>query len=137
MRTYHGSCHCGAVRFAAQADLAQLTRCNCSMCTKQGILGAYVPPDRFTLLKGEDDLALYQFNKKVAKHLFCRHCGIHSFRRPRSFPDAYVVNVRCLDDFDVEKEKFEVVLFDGRNFEAAQAARLAELKGGALPGARS
>jgi hypothetical protein len=69
-------------------------------------------------------LILYQFNTKIARHFFCRHCGIHSFRNPRSNPDSYVVNVRCLDDFDVETAKYDVELFDGRNWEAAQEARL-------------
>jgi hypothetical protein len=125
MQTYNGSCHCGAVRFSIEADLSLLTRCNCSICTKEGMLGTYVPKERFHLLKGQAELTLYQFNKKIAKHFFCKHCGIHAFRNPRSYPDSYVVNVRCLDDFDLETAKYEVKLFDGRNFEAAQQARLA------------
>ena len=124
MQTYHGSCHCGSVRFTIQADLSQLTRCTCSMCSKEGLLGCYVPPERFQLLQGEDELTLYQFNKKIAKHYFCRHCGIHAFRNPRSNPNAYGVNVRCLDDFDLETAKYELKLFDGRNWKAAQEARL-------------
>lgn len=123
MQTYRGSCHCGAVRFSVQADLSCLTRCNCSICSKQGLLGAYVLKEQFQLLQGETALSLYQFNKKIAKHFFCRHCGIHAFRNPRSYPDAYVVNVRCLDDFDLETARYEVRLFDGRNWEAAQEAR--------------
>lgn len=124
MQTYHGSCHCGLVRFRIQADLSILTRCTCSICSKEGLLGTYVPQDRFLLLQGKDDLVLYQFNKKIAKHYFCRRCGIHAFRNPRSNPDAYAVNVRCLDDFDLDSAKYEVTLFDGRNWEAAQEARL-------------
>jgi hypothetical protein len=76
------------------------------------------------LLQGQGELTLYQFNTKVAKHFFCKRCGIHAFRNPRSNPDAYAVNVRCLDDFDLETAKYEVRLFDGRNWEAAQEARL-------------
>ena len=94
------------------------------MCSKEGLLGCYVLPEQFHLLQGEGDLALYQFNKKIAKHFFCRHCGIHPFFNPRSNPNAYAVNVRCLDDFDLETEKYEIKLFDGRNWEAAQEARL-------------
>jgi len=124
MQTYHGSCHCGLVRFRIQADLSILTRCTCSICSKEGLLGTYVPQDRFLLLQGKDDLVLYQFNKKIAKHYFCRRCGIHAFRNPRSNPDAYAVNVRCLDDFDLDSAKYEVTLFDGRNWEEAQEARL-------------
>ena len=124
MQTYHGSCHCGLVRFRVQADLSVLTRCTCSICSKEGLLGTYVPKERFWLLQGDGDLVLYQFNKKIAKHYFCRRCGIHAFRNPRSSPDGYAVNVRCLDDFDLDSAKYEIQLFDGRNWEAAQEARL-------------
>jgi hypothetical protein len=75
-------------------DPSQLTRCTCSICRKKAMLGCYVAPERFTLLQGESDLALYEFNTRTAKHLFCRHCGIHAFMRPRSNPAAYAVNVR-------------------------------------------
>jgi len=124
MQSYHGSCHCGSIRFEIRADLSRLTRCSCSICSKEGLLGCYVPAERFRLLQGEDELALYQFNTRIARHFFCKHCGIHSFRNPRSNPGSYVVNVRCLDDFDVETAKYDVALFDGRNWEAAQEARL-------------
>jgi hypothetical protein len=124
METYRGSCHCGSVRFTIRADLSQLVRCTCSMCTKKGLLGCYVASENFQLLQGEEQLTRYQFNKKIAKHFFCRHCGIHAFSNPRSNPDAYAVNVRCLDDFDLETANYEVKVFDRRNWEAAQEARL-------------
>lgn len=98
MPTYHGSCHCGSVRFTIQAQ--------------------------FRLVQGESDLRLYQFNKRIAKHYFCGRCGVHAFRRPRSNPDGYAVNARCLDDFDLDTARYEVNTFDGRNWEAAQEARL-------------
>jgi hypothetical protein len=129
VKTYHGGCHCGRVRFRIAADLSQLVRCTCSMCTKKAMLGCYVTAEDFKLLQGEEDLALYQFNKKIAKHYFCRTCGIHSFMRPRSNPSAYAVNARCLDDFDLETASYEVKLFDGRNWEAAQEARLKAQRG--------
>ena len=124
MQTYRGSCHCGSVRFEIQADLLQLSQCNCSMCSKKGLLACYVPPEQFRLLDGERELTLYQFNKKIAKHFFCKHCGIHVFGNPRSNPNSYLVNARCLDDFDLETAKYEVRPFDGRNWEAAYKARL-------------
>ena len=119
MKTYRGSCHCGAVSFEIEADLSQLVRCNCSICSKKGSLHTRVPPQRFKLMAGADDLALYQFNKKIAKHYFCRHCGIHPYLRPRSTPDLYAINVRCLDDLDADSGDYEVTLFDGRNWEEA------------------
>ena len=127
MQTYQGSCHCGSVRFEFQLDLTQLSQCNCSMCSKKGLLACYVPPDNFRLLQGESDLTLYQFNKKIAKHFFCKQCGIHTFGNPRSNPTSYLVNARCLDDFDLETTEYEVKPFDGRNWEVAYQARL---KGG-------
>ncbi len=123
MKTYHGSCHCGAVAFEVEADLAVLTRCTCSICSKKGGLFCYVPPEQFRLLRGDDALTLYQFNTGAAKHLFCRSCGIHPFGHPRSRPGTHLVNVRCLDDFDLENATYEVSVFDGRNWEAAFKAR--------------
>jgi hypothetical protein len=131
VKTYHGSCHCGQVRFRIQADLSQLTRCTCSICRKKGMLGCYVTPEHFELIQGEENLALYQFNKKIAKHFFCRSCGIHAFQRPRSNPSAYAVNVRCLDDFDLDTASYQVKLFDGREWEAAHEARLRAQRKGA------
>ena len=83
---YNGGCHCSRVRFRVRADLAGLLECNCSICTKKGILHLIVPPEQFELLQGEEDLATYQFNTNTAKHTFCRHCGIHAFYVPRSDP---------------------------------------------------
>jgi hypothetical protein len=90
--------------------------CNCSICRMKGNLHLIVPRARFTLLKGEGELATYQFNTGVAKHTFCRVCGIHPFYTPRSHPDGVDVNVRCLDDPDA-LERFEVEKFDGRRWE--------------------
>src|SRR6185437_3480423 len=70
IETYEGGCHCGRVRFRIRADLAGLLECNCSICTKKGILHLIVPPEQFELLQGEEDLATYQFNTNTAKHTF-------------------------------------------------------------------
>ena len=123
MTTYQGSCHCGAVKFEIDADLSRLVRCNCSICTKKGGVFKVVPTERFRLLQGEDALTLYQFNTKVSEHYFCKTCGIHPFGHPRSAPEQYLINVRCLDDFDLENATYEIETFDGRNWEAAFAAR--------------
>jgi hypothetical protein len=112
---FTGGCHCGAVRFRVQIDRLVAIDCNCTMCRKKGFLHAIVPPDRFELLQGRDALSLYQFNTGIAQHLFCKHCGIHSFYRPRSHPESYDVNVRCLDDVAIEQ--FELTPFDGRHWE--------------------
>ena len=119
MKTYKGSCHCGQVQFEIQTDLTTLIECNCSICRKKGALLHRVDAENFRLLSGEDALVLYQFNTKTAKHYFCKHCGIHSFNRPRTAPDLYVVNARCLDDVDLAAINIPVRRFDGRNWEEA------------------
>ena len=117
MRTMEGGCHCGRVRFRVTADLERVTICNCSICTKKGILHLIVSPERFELLRGGDELATYTFNTGVAKHTFCKHCGIHPFYVPRSDPDKIDVNARCLDDIDLGALRPQY--FDGRHWEDA------------------
>jgi hypothetical protein len=98
---YEGSCHCGAVRFRIAVEPAELTVCDCSLCTKKNAVMAAVHERDFTLLAGEDALSLYQWNTGVARHHFCSRCGIYTFHRKRSAPDHYGVNVFCLEGFDV------------------------------------
>ena len=100
MATYEGGCHCGAVRFRVTGTLDEVSDCNCSMCTKTGFLHWIVPPEQFSLLAGSDALSTYGFNTGVARHTFCRHCGIPAFSPPRSDPDKVDVNARCLDGVD-------------------------------------
>lgn len=121
MVTHRGGCHCGAVRFEADGPAKlEVHECNCSMCRKRGYLHWIVPDGQFRLLQGDASLETYRFNTDVARHLFCRTCGIQSFYVPRSHPDAWSVNLRCLDDGSVED--FVVLPFDGRNWEEARAA---------------
>jgi hypothetical protein len=115
-QTYEGGCHCGAVRFRVQVDQHQAIACNCSICLKKGFLHLIVPPEQFTLLQGQAALTTYTFNTGIAKHLFCRICGIHPFYRPRSHPDQFDVNVHCLDGDAMSA--FSVESFDGENWEA-------------------
>jgi hypothetical protein len=119
-QTMEGGCHCGRVRFRVTADLAGVTYCNCSVCSKKGFLHLIVPKERFALISGKDDLTIYQFNTKVAQHMFCRHCGMHPFYVPRSDPDKIDVNVRCLDGVDLDQ--ISVATFDGKHWEQAMQA---------------
>src|SRR5437667_9485088 len=96
VRTYTGGCHCGRVRYELTADLARVSECNCSICTRKAYLHLIVPRDRFRLFTGEAELATYRFGTMTARHLFCRYCGVASFYVPRSHPDRIDVNVRCL-----------------------------------------
>jgi hypothetical protein len=119
--TLEGGCHCGGVRFRVIVDEFEASECNCSMCTKKGILHLIVPPERFELLRGGELLSVYTFQTRTAKHRFCRVCGIHPFYTPRSDPDKTDVNIRCLDDD--AWTRFALHKFDGKHFEAALAAR--------------
>jgi hypothetical protein len=93
--------------------------CNCSICRMSGYQHLIVPRTRFRLLKGADSLTEYRFNTGTARHLFCRHCGVKSFYVPRSNPDGYSINVRCLDPATIEH--IEVEPFDDRERAAAEA----------------
>jgi hypothetical protein len=116
-QTFEGGCHCGRVRFRVTADLDGITECNCSICRKKGFLHLIVPLEQFELVSGENDLATYRFNTGVAKHMFCKTCGIHSFYVPRSDPDKIDVNARCLDGIDLSA--ITIKQFDGKNWESA------------------
>jgi hypothetical protein len=120
IQRYEGSCHCGRVRFVVHGELAKATVCNCSMCARKGYIHLVVPPQDFELLAGADDLALYEFGTRTAKHRFCKVCGIHPFYTPRSDPDKVDVNVRCLEGVDVDV--LGPARFDGRNWEEALEA---------------
>ena len=127
MVIHSGGCHCGAVRFEVEAPARlEVELCNCSICSMTSHLHLIVPRSRFHLIRGEDELATYTFNTGVARHLFCRTCGIKSFYVPRSNPDGISVNVRCLDPETVES--VVVRSFDGRNWElhADELAHLSE-----------
>lgn len=113
---YLGGCHCGAVRFSVTAsDSVEVADCNCSICIKTGFLHLITPKSRFTLLQGEPSLQTYTFNTGVAKHYFCKVCGVKPFYVPRSNPDGIDVNLRCLD---VQPVHVDVVAFDGQHWEA-------------------
>ena len=114
-QTYRGSCHCGRVQFEVRTDLKRVSDCNCSICRRKGYLHHMVSPDRFRLIQGEADLATYKFGTMRALHQFCRHCGVAAFYRPRANPASYMVNVRCLEGFDLDS--LERLAFDGRNWE--------------------
>ncbi len=120
MLKHSGGCHCGRVRFEVTAPAEiKATECNCSICSKSGFLHLLVPKSRFSLLQGSECLTHYSFNTGVAKHYFCSACGIKSFYVPRSHPDGYSVNVRCLDPGSVTV--LNIKPFDGAIWEAHSA----------------
>lgn len=118
---HRGGCHCRRVRFEIDAPAAlDALDCNCSMCRMTGFLHLIVPASRFRLIEGESELSEYRFNTGTARHLFCRHCGVKAFYVPRSHPDGWSVNVRCLDPGTVAE--LRITAFDDNDRDAATAA---------------
>lgn len=101
MARYPGACHCGTVRFVVEAELTELTTCDCTLCVKKNALMAKVHESDLAIVEGEEALGLYEWNTGRAKHYFCRRCGIYTFHRKRAAPDHFGVNVFCLEGVDV------------------------------------
>jgi len=117
---HRGGCHCGAVAFEVEAPArVTVSECNCSICRMSGYLHLIVPAARFHLLRGAEFLSEYRFNTGTARHLFCRRCGVKSFYVPRSNPDGYSVNLRCLDQSTLAGVDIEP--FDDNDRAAAEA----------------
>ena len=97
-----GKCHCGAVSFEVELEdgLGETKRCNCSLCSRKGAIMGFVSADRLKVVEGADMLTLYQWNTKIAKHYFCKICGIYTHHQRRINPSQYGFNVACLEDVD-------------------------------------
>src|ERR1700692_2547997 len=114
-RTYTGGCHCGMVRFECTTDMAMVTACNCSICTKKGLHFTFLAPKSFQLRAGDDNLREYLFNKHAIRHQLCNDCGVDVFARG-SKPDGtavVVLNVSCIDG--IELAKLTMTPIDGRH----------------------
>lgn len=133
MFTCAGGCHCGRVKI--EVDIPQnivVHRCSCSICRKSGYLHLIVEADQFNLLSGGESLTEYQFHTGVARHLFCKHCGIKSFYVPRSHPQGFSVNLNCIELADEIAVTIEE--FDGRNWSENRQHLVASLQGKPQPG---
>lgn len=116
LKKHNASCHCGSVQFQVQLsdELNTIRRCSCTYCRMRGAIAATAPLDGIEFIKGEQELTLYQFNTKTAKHYFCSKCGIYTHHQRRSNPNELGINVACIDGvspFDFSK----VVVSDGIN----------------------
>ena len=97
-----GKCHCGKIQFELLCNLTDLKRCNCSHCRRKGFVMTTAKLDEFNLISGHKDLKIYQWNTKIAKHYFCKNCGINTHHQRRSKPDEYGVNIGCLEGFNMD-----------------------------------
>ncbi len=100
---FQGSCHCGAVQFEVTGTLDEFTICDCTLCVKKNAVMYKVHESGLRILRGEDQLSLYQWNTRIARHYFCSVCGIYTFHRKRAAPDHYGVNVHCLAGADLSR----------------------------------
>lgn len=116
MKTYIGSCHCGKVRYEADAEITSVIECNCSHCQRKGLLLIFIPPSQFRLLSGENDQSEYYFNKKVIQHLFCKTCGVQSFAygKDKEGNATVAINIRSFEDVDLKE--FTQVPFNGKDW---------------------
>ena len=116
MKTYRGGCHCGRVKFEIDGpkNLTAL-ECNCSICSMSGFLHVIVRKEQFRLETDIDSLNTYQFNTYNAQHIFCPKCGVKSFYIPRSHPDGFSINLRCLSNINMDD--ITIQDFDGANWE--------------------
>lgn len=115
-KRYQGSCHCGAVKFAFDGDqITQGLRCTCSICRRKGAMMSteVIPADKLEIEADAEDIGLYQFDSKIAKHYFCRKCGIFTHNETLRAPGNYRVNLGCINELD--GVDLEVIVFDGKN----------------------
>jgi hypothetical protein len=113
---HQGSCHCGAIRFTYTGEpITKGMRCNCSICVRKGTMmsSEVIAPEKLTVDMEDGALGLYQFGNKIAKHYFCKHCGIYTFHETVRKPGHFRANLGCLEDVDVFALPFDV--FDGKH----------------------
>jgi len=117
--TVQGGCHCGAVRFEIETKpMIELLECNCSICSATAHQHLFIPHGDFKLLTNASALTSYKFATGQAEHLFCKTCGVKSYYQPKSHPDDYSVNYRCLDEGVDLNPVFRQ--FDGRSWKAGE-----------------
>ena len=113
MKEYFGGCHCGAIKFKFYSkESVEIWKCNCSICSMLDYEHLFIEHNDLKIIKGTELITEYFFGTKKAKHFFCKDCGIKSFYQPRSHPDSFSVNLKCVDE---PPEITNIVYFDGKN----------------------
>lgn len=121
VRLHTGSCHCGAVKFEVRTALMPATRCNCSLCKRRGALMSPVfDATALRIVEGEQALTQYQFNTRVARHFFCKTCGVYPFHQTRKDAKLWRVNIGCLDG--VDPYALEASVADGASLSVVEDA---------------
>ncbi|TWF56907.1 GFA family protein [Neorhizobium alkalisoli] len=122
------ACHCGTVRLRVRLadEFNTIRRCTCSYCRMRGAIAVSAKLADMEFVQGEDNLTLYEFNTRTAKHYFCKTCGIYTHHQRRSDPSLFGINVACIEGvspFDFA----EVPVMDGvvHPSDTGSAARVA------------
>jgi len=97
---YIVSCHCGSVKLNVETDLSIIKQCNCSMCKRKNAKMNILPKENIKSIVGEENLSLYQFDTNIAKHYFCKICGIYTHHFRKSDPDGVGINIGCIDEIN-------------------------------------
>ena len=97
---YKVSCHCGSVQLNVETDLSIVKQCNCSICKRKNAKMNILPKESIQSIQGEENLSLYQFDTNVAKHFFCKKCGIYTHHYRKSDPNGIGINIGCIDEID-------------------------------------
>jgi len=97
---YNVSCHCGKIKLLIETDLKILKQCNCSICKRKNAKMNILPKEAIISISGEENLSTYQFGTNVAKHYFCKNCGIYTHHQRKSDPNGIGVNIGCIDNID-------------------------------------
>ena len=116
MNKYNGSCHCGAITFSFEhKNIENGLRCNCSICRRKGaVMSEFtISPEEFNYKIESDNLGKYQFDSKIAKHYFCKTCGVYPFHETMINPGHFRINLGCIAEIDTNAIKVEV--FDGKS----------------------
>ena len=106
---YKGSCHCGAVNFEVETDLKVVKQCNCSICIRKYAKMGMATKEQLKVTKGENNLSLYQFGSIIAKHYFCKTCGVYTHHGRKSDPNGIGFNIGCLDGVDPFKIQSDIL----------------------------
>lgn len=111
---HSAACHCRSVQFKLRLtdEFNTIRRCSCSYCRMRGAIAVSAQLSDIEFVKGEENLTLYQFNTRTAKHYFCKTCGVYTHHQRRSNPSQFGVNVACIEGispFDFP----EVMVMDG------------------------
>ena len=113
---YEGSCHCGAIKFSYDGEeISKGIRCTCSICSRKGAMmsSEAIPMENLNVQADDNDIGLYQFGSKIAKHYFCKNCGIYTHNEMLCKPGHMRVNLGCIEDLNTAD--LEVIVFDGKN----------------------